>query len=129
MFQRVLLVDDNESDNLYHSIMFKRAGFAGTLHTFDNGGSALDYLRSADLTLATFIVLDINMPQMDGFAFAQAATLLVGNAPVEIVLMLTPGGEDQDRQHAHNIPLIRHFAMKPLNAQRVKELLALPQQP
>lgn len=127
--QRVLLVDDSEADNALHAALFHRAGFSGELLCADSGPEALALLASADLRLPTLIVLDINMPGMNGFEFARAAIDYVGDAPVTIVLMVAPHSAAQDRAHAATLPLIRDTAFKPLAVTHIKRLLGLPAQP
>ena len=75
--ERIILIDDNDSDNVYHEIMIKRAGFAGEIVVFESGIEALRFLESTDLDIPTYIFLDINMPMMDGFEVAERAAPLL----------------------------------------------------
>ena len=34
-FERILLIDDNESDNVFHEIMLRRAGFVQEVIVFE----------------------------------------------------------------------------------------------
>ena len=77
--ERVILIDDNESDNVYHEIMIRRAGFAGEILVFENGVDGLRYLETTDLDRPTYIFLDINMPMMDGFEVAERAAPLLAS--------------------------------------------------
>lgn len=36
-FERFVLIDDNEADNVYHEIMIRRAGFTGEVLIFMSG--------------------------------------------------------------------------------------------
>ena len=56
-FERFVLIDDNEADNVYHEIMIRRAGFTGEVLVFENGIDALAFFASdpmdgADLHLS-----------------------------------------------------------------------------
>jgi CheY-like chemotaxis protein len=121
--QRFILVDDNEADNVYHEIMIRRAGFTGEVLVFESGADALAFLKTDPLALPTWLFLDINMPQMDGFEFARLATPLLRNKPAVVVMMLTSSDAPQDRRQASEMPLIQGFVTKPLTAQRVKDML------
>jgi len=69
-YQRFILIDDNEADNVYHEIMIRRAGFGGEVLVFESGIDALAFFVKDHLELPTCIFLDINMPMMDGFEMA-----------------------------------------------------------
>ena len=122
--RRIILVDDNESDNLFHSIIIKRAGFDGELLEFENGVKALRFLESADLDIPTLIFLDINMPLLDGFQVAEQATPLLAGTLTVIIVMLTSSGNPADRKRAADLQVINGFITKPLTEDTVKELLA-----
>ena len=59
---RILLVDDEPDINAALSVVLKRAGY--DVDTFDNPFIALEKLRPGFYGL---IILDVKMPQMDGF--------------------------------------------------------------
>jgi DNA-binding response OmpR family regulator len=59
---RILLVDDEPDINAALSVVLKRAGY--DVDTFDNPFIALEKLKPGFYGL---IILDVKMPQMDGF--------------------------------------------------------------
>jgi DNA-binding response OmpR family regulator len=59
---RIMLVDDEPDINVALSVVLKRAGY--DVDTFDNPFIALEKLKPGFYGL---IVLDVKMPQMDGF--------------------------------------------------------------
>ncbi len=124
--ERIILIDDNESDNVFHEIIIKAAGFAGELLVFDGGVKALDYLQTADLERPTRVFLDINMPGMDGFEVARRATPLLQGKPAVVLLMLTSSASPQDRERATAISIIQGYLTKPLTVDGVRKLLAAP---
>ena len=75
--QRIVLVDDSEADNVYHEVVLRRAGFSGDLQVFEMAAPALDYLRRLPDGPVCLVLLDINMPGMDGWEFAAAAAPLL----------------------------------------------------
>lgn len=121
--ERFILIDDSEADNVYHEIMIRRAGFQGEVLIFDNGPSALDFLRGDPLTKPTCIFLDINMPLVDGFEVATQATPLLAGKPTTMLLMLTSSGAPQDRQRASQLPVIQGFVTKPLTTEMVRDMI------
>lgn len=66
---KILVVDDDKEDHLILQEYFKDAGIEENLIRFaENGRNALDYLShlAADEELPNLIVLDLNMPIMNG---------------------------------------------------------------
>jgi CheY-like chemotaxis protein len=66
---RILLIDDNHDHAKILQWAFKRTGRADQFTYFDDGTSALNYLKSAnDLPSVRpdIIFLDLNLPKLDG---------------------------------------------------------------
>lgn len=124
--RRVLLVDDNESDNVFHEIMLRKAGFDGEVIAFETGVDALAFLRRDPLDLPTCIFLDINMPMMNGFEVAQEAGPLIAGKPTVILVMLTSSDAPNDRERASGMPVIQGYLTKPLTVETARALLSRP---
>lgn len=122
--KRILLVDDNEADNVYHEIVLRRAGYTGEIVVCDSGEAALEYLRAHLEQPPELVLLDINMPGMDGFEFARCATPYLTGAATATVVMLTSSASESDRRKAHELPVIRGYIIKPLTEHTATELLA-----
>ena len=123
-YQRFILIDDNEADNVYHEIMIRRAGFEGEILVFESGLDALVFFAEDLLDVPTCIFLDINMPMMDGFEMAEQATPLLIDKHTVVMLMLTSSGSPADRERAGTLPLIKGYLMKPLDVVTVQKLMS-----
>ncbi len=66
---QILLIDDDEVDVRTVKRAFGRAGLASRVHVVSNGVEGLAYLRMASAKESMLILLDLNMPQMNGFEF------------------------------------------------------------
>jgi CheY-like chemotaxis protein len=124
ILQRILLVDDNEADNVYHEIVLRRAGYTGEVVVCESGEEALDYLRTHTDHPPDLVLLDINMPGMDGFEFARSATPYLTGSATATVVMLTSSASDEDRRKAKSLAVIRGYIIKPLTEYTAGELLA-----
>ncbi|WP_291009206.1 response regulator [Hydrogenophaga sp.] len=123
-YERFILIDDNEADNVYHEIMIERAGFTGEVLVFESGEDALAFFRSDAMQVPTCIFLDINMPGLDGFGVAEQATPLLADKPTIMLVMLTSSGSPADRARAATLPIIRGYVTKPLDVEGIQALMA-----
>lgn len=124
-FERFILIDDNEADNIFHEIMIRRAGFTGEILVFEDGLSALDFFRSDHLDRPTCIFLDINMPLMNGFEVAEEATPLLEGKRSVVLVMLTSSGSPADRARADEIEMIKGYVTKPLDVLALKSVVEM----
>ena len=123
-YERFILIDDNEADNVYHEIMIRRAGFQGEICIFESGPDALAFFEKDPLRVPSCIFLDINMPMMDGFETAELATPMLIDKPSVLLLMLTSSGSPTDRERAATLPVIKGYVTKPLDVPTVQGLMA-----
>jgi CheY-like chemotaxis protein len=123
MYERFILIDDNEADNVFHEIMIRRAGFEGEIRVFESGVDALAYFEQDDAQTPTCIFLDINMPLMDGFEVANRLTPTLASRPWVLLVMLTSSGNPADRTRSETIPAIKGFVTKPLDVSTVKNVM------
>jgi CheY-like chemotaxis protein len=121
--RRIILIDDSEADNLFHQIMIRRAGFEGEIRMFENSVEALDFLRADTQEEPTCILLDINMPVLNGFELAEKATPLLKGKPTMVVVMLTSSHSPEDQARAQRIDIIRGYVSKPLTVALVSQML------
>lgn len=122
-FQRVVLIDDNETDNFFHSLAVEKAGFKGELLVFDQPADALAYLLEDQISVPTCVLLDINMPQINGFTVARTlAERLKPHAGFSL-FMLSSSNWSADAREAKGIPLIAGFLVKPLTTSTAAKLL------
>ena len=88
---RILVVDDSSLVRLYYRSTLEKAGFA--VEQAINGIEAMERALSQPFDL---VIVDINMPRMDGFTFLRALRRGVGDVATLPALMISTESETQD---------------------------------
>ncbi|MGB5972856.1 MAG: response regulator [Nodosilinea sp.] len=124
----VLLVEDDEVDVMNVQRAFKRSRINNPLFVASNGLDALSMLRGSvskpPLVPAyrRLILLDINMPKMNGLEFLQE---LRQDASLKAtpVVVLTTSDADQDRLEAYRLN-VAGYILKPVTFAPFAEVMA-----
>ncbi len=109
----ILLVEDDEVDVMNVRRAFERNNVSNPLYVAGNGIEALEMLRDGTVpTERRLILLDLNMPKMNGIEFLQAlrADPELSSAPV---VVLTTSNDDQDKIDAYNLN-VAGYLLKPV---------------
>jgi CheY-like chemotaxis protein len=120
---RILLVDDSEPDNVFHEAVIRAAGFTGDLLVFEDATQALDDLRALPHGPLSLVLLDINMPGMDGWEFIEAARPLLQRNPAIVLVMLSSSALREDREQAARAEVVNGYLTKPLDTRAVQQML------
>lgn len=124
--KKVLLVDDDPIFNFLHTRMLSLAGLAKEVDTALNGQQALDLMNgyfSGSGALPDVILLDLTMPEMDGFDFLEALRKLEipGIDGVNIVV-ITSSVNPKDAVRARELG-ITNYLIKPVSLDKLKAAL------
>ncbi|MGC4040098.1 MAG: response regulator [Flavobacterium sp.] len=98
------------NSNIGHDVMF-----------FKNGKEAIDYFKlDWDNNLPEIILLDLQMPIMDGWDFLKEINNLhTDNTDIYIV---SSSISNEDKEKAKEFPKIKGHLSKPLNATKIGEI-------
>jgi CheY-like chemotaxis protein len=124
----VLLVDDDPTTNFLNKMLLTRMGVTEQVLVAENGEQALrtlDQTCSASATAACprLILLDMNMPVLNGLAFLEAYVQMpLANKQAIVIVMLTTSLHEYDLARAQQLP-IAGFLNKPLTREKVTALL------
>ncbi|MGB3618971.1 MAG: response regulator [Catalinimonas sp.] len=110
-----MLIDDNRIDNFINRKLLQVSNFAEQFFVMESGREALTHLQTAPV-LPNVILLDVQMPEMDGFAFLDALDALNDPRLDHICLYMLSSSIDQDDlRRARRSDRVRMFLSKPLN--------------
>lgn len=130
MPQKVLCIDDDPIALLLSKLVITKAAFAREIVTLANGKEAVDYLeaevaqRGGERGEKLLILLDLNMPVMDGWEFLQQfSERLQPFYPDTRIILLSSSVDPNDFRKAKDFSMVLDFFPKPLT----KEMLATVQ--
>jgi len=117
----ILLVEDDEVDIMTIRRALKEIHVGNPLVTRENGEQALAYLRDPSTEKPCIILLDLNMPIMNGIEFLQVAKNdeQLRRFPV---VVLTTSEEQQDKVNSFNLSVAGYMA-KPVSYRQFVEVM------
>lgn len=126
---RILLVDDDDVTNFLSKELLRLNLPNIITYTTQNGQEALHFLaEQSSNTLPDVILLDINMPVMDGWDFLYVfETLRLQNEDLEkiIVFMFTSSVYHEDISKAKSFSSVKNIYSKPLDEKNISEIINL----
>lgn len=108
----ILIVDDSEVDRFICTEIIKRSMDNINVQVAMSGENALDVIQQSGC-VPDIILLDINMPRMDGFEFLEVFSKDLGNTQTP-VMMLTSSLFEDDVERAKQYNNVKEFISKPL---------------
>jgi len=86
----ILLIDDDEPTNFLTNLMIQESGIGCDVHTMYTALDALEWLKVESNPTPDLILLDINMPMMNGWEFLEEYRQLpITTKSKMIIVMLT----------------------------------------
>jgi two-component system, chemotaxis family, chemotaxis protein CheY len=117
--KRVLIVDDANLVRMYYRAALERAGYE--VDEALNGLEALEKLRPAPPDL---LIVDVNMPQMDGFTFLKVLRRQESQVAAIPALVISTEAGPQDRDAARAAGG-NFYLVKPVSQEMLTEYAAM----
>ncbi len=127
----ILLIDDEESNNFLNKMIIEQVGIDAHIQETYNGLEALEFLTCTgkfsskkEFPQPGIILLDINMPLMNGWEFLEEYKKLPAEQKGKIIMaMLTLSLNQDDMARAEaNKDLIKYIS-KPLSLEKLEAIL------
>ena len=119
----ILLIEDDQVDVMNVQRAFERNKILNPLHIAGDGLEALEMLRSGKVpTQRRIILLDLNMPRMNGIEFLRALRADPSISPSPVIVLTTSNAE-KDRVDAYNLN-VAGYLLKPVTFINFVEVMA-----
>jgi CheY-like chemotaxis protein len=126
--KNVWLIDDDEVFVFLTKKLIARSELEVTVETYINGQDAIEQLQSLaqdESALPDIILLDLNMPVMDGWEFLKAYEEISFSNPNKIHLyIVTSSISPYEVERAKQIPAVQEFIVKPMVKDKFVDLIA-----
>lgn len=124
MQKNILLVDDDSIANFLIERIVQSTGLAKKIDKALNGKEALKvFTETSGGSLPEVVLLDLNMPIMNGFEFIQAyRNLQFKEKDHVLIILVTSSNNPSDIEKARELG-IKYYLTKPISADTIKGIL------
>lgn len=123
---RFLVIDDSYIDRLVSGMLIRRTYHVTDVHEVSGALQGLEWICAQEINENNplIILLDIMMPQMNGFEFLEAFDKLDEHIKENSrIVMLSSTLDHDDIRRAKKHPSVKKLLSKPLSANELKEVL------
>ena len=121
-----IVIDDSKLDCFIAEKIIKNTGKSESIKSFQQAKDALVYIgdQKPDDQSPTIILVDIQMPVMNGFEFVEAFEKLPGFVTAGYTIYIISSSiNENDLNRVHNYSSVKQFLNKPLNSNNLAILL------
>ncbi|TRO63279.1 response regulator [Christiangramia sabulilitoris] len=121
------IIDDDPIFVFGTKKIMKLANFCNSFMVFHNGEEAINNLRpimeSNNASLPDVILLDLNMPIMDGWEFLEEFVKIPSQKEVTIYIV-TSSIDPQDIERAKYYDKVSSYLIKPISSEKLQQILS-----
>ncbi len=125
--KKIFVVDDDEINNFVTSKLLTQYNEDYQIVTYSDPVEAyavLDKTKAGEEGLPDIILLDINMPNMDGFEFLAKMKALGISDKIQVI-MYTSSMQKDNKEKAKTFPNVVGYMEKPFSAQAYARMMEL----
>lgn len=117
------IIDDDKLSIKLMSMLITKSNFCEEIVSFYNPQLALDELKNNANNLSKLpdvILLDLNMPVLDGWQFLDEFSL-ISFAKEIAVFIVSSSIDPSDLELAKSYPIVKDYIIKPLSSQKLQQ--------
>lgn len=121
------IIDDDKLSIKLMSMLISKNNFCEEIVSFHNPQTALDELKGNATNLSRLpdvILLDLNMPVLDGWQFLDEFTYITFAKKI-VVFIVSSSIDPSDLEMAKNYPIVKDYIIKPLSSEKLKQASVL----
>lgn len=127
MKKTICIIDDDEIYQFTAKSVIESTGVAKAILSFHDGEEAIEYFQlhntEKDL-LPDLVLLDINMPYLDGWGFLEEYIKIVPIIEKKITIYIISSSVDEvDLQKAEQLSEVSGYVIKPITTEKFYTLL------
>ncbi len=125
--QHFIVIDDSKLDCFIAEKIIKNTGKCESVISFQIAKDALAYIKANNTTSTnpTIVLVDIQMPVMNGFQFVEAFEQLPAAVTSKYsIFIISSSINDDDLNRVHNYKSISQFLNKPLTSNNLSLLIS-----
>lgn len=125
---KVFIIDDDPIHQRIAQIMIGKHEIFNESNSFTEAEQALEYLKNNTKNaegLPDVILLDLNMPVVDGWDFLEAFDKFQADLVKKInIFIVTSSVDEKDRLRSQNFPFVKGFISKPLSPDVIRSTIS-----
>jgi CheY-like chemotaxis protein len=117
------LIDDDRLSIKLMSMLISKNDFCEEIISFHNPQTALEELKSNATNaskLPDVILLDLNMPVLDGWQFLDEFKLVTFAKKI-VIFIVSSSIDPIDLEMVKNYPIVKNYIIKPLSSEKLKQ--------
>ena len=119
------IIDDDEVILYLTGLINKNVEFCDRMDSFTDSGNALKSIKLAidnNLDLPSLILIDLNMPIMNGWAFLDELSKLKKGKDIPVFIFSSSINEE-DINRAKKYKIVKDYIIKPLTVNKISKIL------